>query len=98
MRNKMAIRYITIKIPIPSLNWFKTEELVYEPRLHLSDRIDDLNRRIARARRGINDSQPQVKSKPVDSENSPQPVNSTERENKTKELDDLKAKLLGKKK
>jgi hypothetical protein len=92
MGNRMAIRYITIKIPIPSLSWFKTEELVFEPRLNLTDRINDVNRRIARARLGLKDPQPQARPNSVDSENS------TEREIKTKELDDIKAKLLGKKK
>ena len=103
----MSTKYITIRIPIPTLSWFskKEEESTEYEFTDLSHRIAEIQGRISSAKRGIE------LSKRFDKISSPQPKPSVDTTAKTEqppevdirkqrslELDALKAKLFTKKK
>lgn len=99
----MATKFITIRIPIPSLSWFtKEEEPLYEPCQDFSARTAEIKARIAALRSSLEQSPkpvetPQTQSEHVVAEEPQQPPRDTNREQKARELAAMKAKLLGKK-
>ena len=99
----MATKFITIRIPIPTLSWFtKEEEPLYEPRQDFSARTAEIKARITTLRRSIEQSEKspkvsQTRSQSVVAKEPQQPARDVNREQKTAELNDIKAKLLGKK-
>jgi len=99
----MATKFITIRIPIPTLSWFtKEEEPLYEPRQDFSARTAEIKARIAALRSSLGREEkstqvPQARPKHVVAEEPQQPPRDTDREQKARELAAMKAKLLGKK-
>ncbi len=99
----MATKFITIRIPIPTLSWFtKEEEPLYEPRQDFSARTAEIKARIATLRRSIERSEKsskgsQTQTQSVVAEEPQQPHRGNDREQRAAELNDIKAKLLGKK-
>ena len=100
----MATKFITIRIPIPTLSWFtKEEESLYEPRQDFSARTADIKARIAAVRSSLERSEKsskvsQTRSKHVVAKEPQQPARDPDRAQRAQELDALKAKLLAKKK
>lgn len=99
-------KYITIRIPIPTLGWFtkKEEEEFSNTYSDLSNRIAEIQSRISVATRSLERStrsdkaaSPQPKLA-VDTDAKTDQPRSDDRDRKAAEMNDLKAKLLGKKK
>ena len=100
-------KYITIRIPIPTLSWFtkKEEEELSNTYSDLSNRIAEIQSRISVAKRSLErsarsnktaSSQPKLAVDAVTKTDRPR-SNDDDRDRKTAEMNDLKAKLLGKK-
>jgi len=101
--NRMATKFITIRIPIPSLSWFHKEETLHEPKTDAFARNAEIKARIAALRSSLEQSQKPVETaqaqpKHVVAEEPQQTPRDTDREQKARELNAMKAKLLGKKK
>ena len=99
----MATKFITIRIPIPTLSWFTKEEVLDEPQTDIFARTAEIKSRIAAARSSLGEPKkpvkiPQTQPKYVVAEEPQQPTRAADREQKTQELDDMKARLMGKKK
>ena len=95
----MATKFITIRIPIPTLSWFKKEEVIYEPEQDQLAKIAELKARIAAFRSSYEwTKEPtkvsQAQPEPVVAEETQQPARADN--NKGKDLDAMKAKLMGK--
>ena len=94
----MPTKYITIKIPVPSLNWFGNKKAEYE-----SQQYDfgtaEIKARIAALRNGIvvEDKPSKVSQTQSKYEVAEAPQQQRTREDRTQEMNDIKAKLLGKK-
>jgi len=99
----MATKFITIRIPIPSLSWFtKEEEPLYEPCQDFSARTAEIKARIAAVRSSLRESEKsskvsQTRPEHVVAKEPQQPARDPDRAQRAQELDALKAKLLGKK-
>ena len=98
----MATKFITIRIPIPTLSWFCKEETLYEPQTDAFARTAEIKARIATLRSSIERSEKspkvsQTRSQSVVAEEPQQPPRDADREQKARELAAMKAKLLGKK-
>jgi hypothetical protein len=98
-------KYITIRIPIPTLNWFtkKEEEEFSDTYSDLSNRIAEIQARISVAKKSLEcsarsnkDTSSQTKLA-VDTDPKTERPRSDDRDRKAAEMNDLKAKLLGKK-
>ena len=98
-------KYITIRIPIPTLDWFtkKEEEEFSNTYSDLSNRITEIQSRISVAKRSLEcsarsnkDTSSQIKLA-VDTDAKTERPRSDDRDRKAAEMNDLKAKLLGKK-
>ena len=99
----MATKFITIRIPIPSLSWFrKEEEQSYAASNDLSIRVAEIQSQIAALRSSIERREKSNKN----TSSQPQqlvgtatttPEQDNVRASKEQELADIKAKLLGKK-
>ena len=100
----MATKFITIRIPIPTLSWFRTEEEpLYESRQNFSARTAEIKTRIANLRSSLEESSkpvktPQTQPKPVVAEEPQQSARTPDRAQRAQELNAMKAKLMGKKK
>ena len=100
----MATKFITIRIPIPSLSWFKRQEEDYIAEAeHRSHRISEIQARIAALRSSIERSEKSDKITQTQPEQLVVPPATVQqqslvRDQKERELNDIKAKLLGKKK
>lgn len=99
----MATKFITIRIPIPTLSWFQKEEPVYELQQDEFARTAEIKARIAALRSSLGSTQHSIKTSCTQPEHvvakePQQPAGALGREQKTRELDAMKAKLLGKKK
>ena len=103
----MSIRYITIRIPIPTLSWFskKEKEEISDTYSDLPNRIAEIQERISSAKRSLeiskrNDKITSSQSKPSmdTTTKTEQPTDIDDRKRKALEMNDIKAKLLGKKK
>jgi len=99
----MATKFITIRIPIPTLSWFQKEEPVYELQQDEFARTAEIKARIAALRSSLSSTQHPIKTSCTQPEHvvakePQQPARALGREQKTRELDAMKAKLLGKKK
>jgi len=99
----MATKFITIRIPIPTLSWFRTEEEpLYESRQNFSARTAEIKARIANLRSSLGGTENSTKTtqaqpKHVVAAEPQQPVRNPDRAQRAQELDAMKAKLLGKK-
>ena len=98
----MATKFITIRIPIPTLSWFQKEEPVYELQQDEFARTAEIKARIAALRSSLEQSPKPVETtqaqpKHVVAEEPQQPPRDTDREQKARELAAMKAKLMGKK-
>ena len=98
-------KYITIRIPIPTLSWFtkKEEEELSNTYSDLPNRIAEIQSRISVAKRSLEcsarsnkDTSSQTKLA-VDTDAKTERPRSDDRDRKAAEMNDLKAKLLGKK-
>ena len=99
----MATKFITIRIPIPTLSWFRKEETLYEPQTDAFARTAELKARIAALRSSLEQSPKPAKTtqaqpKHVVAEEPQQPPRDTDHKQKEQELNAMKAKLMGKKK
>ena len=99
-------KYITIRIPIPTLSWFtkKEEEEFSNTYSDLSNRIAEIQSRISVAKRSLEcsarsnkDTSSQIKLAVDTDAKTERPRSETDRDRKAAEMNDLKAKLLGKK-
>lgn len=100
----MATKFITIRIPIPSLRWFKKqkEENSYAASDDFAARILEIQTQIAALRSSLgwteeSNKTTQTSTKPVVASTTAVQEQSAVRASKEKELADIKAKLLGKK-
>ena len=98
----MVTKFITHRVCIPTLGWFRKEETTYEPQQDPFARTAEIKARIAALRSSLGESeQPtkvaQAQPKPVVAQEPQQPSGSIDRKQKARELDAMKAKLLGKK-
>lgn len=99
----MATKFITIRLPIPSLSWFRKEETLYEPQTGAFARTAELKARIAALRSSLEQSPKPVETtqaqpEHVVAEEPQQPPRDVSREQKAQELNDIKARLMGNKK
>jgi hypothetical protein len=99
----MVTKFITIRIPIPTLSWFHKEETLYEPQTDAFARTAEIKARIAALRSSLGREEkstqvPQARPKHVVAEEPQQPPRDPNREQKARELNAMKAKLMGKKK
>ena len=98
----MVAKFIANRICIPSLIWFRKEEVFNEPQTDPFARTAEIKARIAALRSSLEQSPKPVETtqaqpKHVVAEEPQQPPRDTDREQKARELDAMKAKLLGKK-
>jgi len=98
----MSTKFITIRIPIPTLSWFDKEETLYEPQTDAFARTAEIKARITTLRSSLSRTEKPVKTTPsqpkhVVAEESQHPPRDPDRAQRTQELDALKAKLMGKK-
>jgi hypothetical protein len=101
-------KYITIRIPVPTLSWFtkKEEEEFSDTYSDLPNRIAEIQSRISVAKRSIEriersnkaaSSQPKLTVDTDTKTEQPRAIDD-DRDRKAVEMNDLKTKLLGKKK
>ena len=99
----MVAKFITIRIRIPSLSWFRKEETLYEPQTDAFARTAEIKARIAALRSSLEQSPKPVETtqaqpKHVVAEEPQQPPRDTDHKQKEQELAAMKAKLRPKKK
>ena len=98
----MATKFITIRIPIPTLSWFRTEEPTNEPKQDPFARTAEIKARIAALRSSLSESPKPAETtpsqaQPVVAEEPQQPARTPDRAQRAQELNAMKAKLMGKK-
>ena len=99
----MATKFITNRIRIPSLSWFRKEETLHESQTDAFARTAEIKARIAALRSSLSESPKPAETtpsqaQPVVAEEPQQPPRDSDREQKAQELNAMKAKLMGKKK
>ena len=95
----MVTKFITDRVCIPTLGWFRKEETTHEPQQDPFARTAEIKARIATLRSSLGESeQPtkvaQAQPKHVVAEEPQQPPRDSDREQKAQELNAMKAKLM----